>query len=184
MSTETVNQQIPAGTWAVDPVHSSIHFAITHNKVATFRSGFTSYEATLTGGAEPKLEGTVEVASVDIDEPQLKGHLLSPDFFDTERHPQLRFSSTALDVADDGSVRLRGELEIRGNKREVEVTGRFAEIGTDLGGNERLALSLEAAVDRREFGLEFNADLPNGGQVLEYEVSIAVDLELVVAEAE
>src|SRR5258708_3822050 len=103
MSTETVNQQIPAGAWAVDPVHSSIHFAITHNRLATSRSGFTSYAATLTGGEQPKLEGTVEVDSVDVDEPQLKGHLLSPDFFDAERHPQLRFSSTAIDVADDGS---------------------------------------------------------------------------------
>ena len=84
MSTETINQQIPAGTWTVDPVHSSINFAITHNGVATFRSGFTSYEATLTGGESPKLEGTVDVASIDISEEQLKGHLLSPEFFDAE----------------------------------------------------------------------------------------------------
>ena len=88
MSTETVNQQVPTGTWTVDPVHSSIHFAVTHNDVATFRSGFGDYEATLTGGEEPQLEGTVDVASIDIDEEQLKGHLLSPEFFDAERYPR------------------------------------------------------------------------------------------------
>lgn len=183
MSTETVNRQIPAGTWTVDPVHSSINFAITHNRVATFRSGFTSYTATLTGGEEPRLEGTVEVSSVDIDEPQLRSHLLSPDFFDAEKFPQLKFSSTELSVEDDGSLRLSGELEVRGQTHAVQATGRFGRIGADLGGGERVALSLEAAIDRRDFGLGWNAELPSGGEVLDYEVAINVELELVPQEA-
>src|ERR1700742_93 len=183
MSTDTVNQSVPAGVWTVDPVHSSISFAITHNNVATFRSGFETYEATLTGGDEPRLEGSVDVASIDIDEAQLKGHLMSPEFFDTERFPKLTFSSTRLDVDDDGNVRLAGTLKIKGNEREVEATGRFGEIGADLGGNPRVALSVSTAVDRRDFGIEFNADLPSGGQVLEWEVAINVDLELVAQEA-
>ena len=98
MSTETVSRQaVPAGTWTVDPVHPSITFAITHNGFATFRSGFGSYEARLSGGEQPQLEGAVDVASIEIGEEQLKGHLLSPDFFDAERHPQLRFASTELE---------------------------------------------------------------------------------------
>src|SRR4051812_46472638 len=129
MSTETINQQVPAGTWTVDPVHSGLHFAITHNGIATFRSGFNEYAATLTGGEAPRLEGTVEVASIDIDEEMLKGHLLSPDFFDAEQHPELKFSSTELSVDDDGAVRLSGELEIRGETRSVQAVGRYAEIG-------------------------------------------------------
>lgn len=183
MSTETVNQQIPAGTWAVDPVHSSIGFAITHNRVATFRSGFDSYSATLTGGERPRLEGAVEVASIDIDEPQLKGHLLSPDFFDAERHPRLEFASTELSVDEDGVVRLAGDLQIRGQSHAVQATGRVGRLAADLGGGERVALSLAAAVDRRDFGLDWNAELPSGGEVLEYEVGIEVELELVPAEA-
>lgn len=183
MSTETINQQIPAGTWTVDPVHSGLHFAITHNGIATFRSGFGEYAATLSGGEAPKLEGTVEVASIDIDEEMLKGHLLSPDFFDAEKHPQLKFSSTEFSVDDDGSVRLSGELEIRGETRSVQAVGRYATIGEDLGGNERVGFSLEAAVDRREFGLNWNADLPSGGKALEYEVAINVELEFVAQEA-
>jgi polyisoprenoid-binding protein YceI len=183
MSTETVNQQIPTGTWTVDPVHSSINFAITHNRVATFRSGFTSYAATLTGGEAPKLEGTVEVASVDIDEPQLKGHLLSPDLFDTEKHPQIKFSSTELSVEDDGTVRIAGELEALGGTHSVQAGGRFGRLSADLGGGERVALSLEAVIDRRDIGLAWNADLPSGGQVLEWDVTVNVELELVPAEA-
>jgi polyisoprenoid-binding protein YceI len=183
MSTETINQQIPAGTWTVDPVHSGLHFAITHNGIATFRSGFNEYAATLSGGEAPKLEGSVEVASIDIDEEMLKGHLLSPDFFDAEKHPRLKFSSSELSVDDDGSVRLSGELEIRGETRSVQAVGRYAAIGADLGGNERIGFSLEAAVDRREFGLDWNADLPSGGRALEFEVAINVELELVAEEA-
>lgn len=179
MSTQTVKQEIPAGTYAVDPVHSSITFAITHNGVATFRSGFASYEARLSGGEAPKLEGAVDVASIEIEDDQLKGHLLSPEFFDAERHSRLHFESSALDVDDDGSVRLRGELEIRGARHEVEASGRFGRLGADLAGNARVGLSLAAAVDRRSFGLDWNAELPSGGEVLDYEVAIAVELELV-----
>ena len=183
MSTDTVNQKVPAGTWTVDPVHSSVAFSVTHNNVATYRSKFDGYEATLTGGDEAKLEGSVDVQSIDIDEAQLKGHLMSPEFFDAERFPKLTFSSTRFDVADDGTVRLTGELTIKGNTREVEATGRFGQLPADLGGNPRVALSVATAVDRRDFGIEFNADLPSGGQVLEWEVAINVDLELVSQEA-
>ena len=183
MSTETVNQQLPAGTWTADPVHSSINFAITHNGVASFRSGFTSYAATLTGGESPRLEGAVDVSSIDIRDEMLKGHLLSLDFFDAEKHPQLRFRSTELSVEEDGTARLSGELEIRGESRAVEATGRFGRIGADIAGKERLGFSLEATVDRRDFGLDWNAELPSGGQALEYEVAIVVELEFVAEES-
>ena len=182
--TQTTKQEIPGGTWSVDPVHSSISFAVTHNGVSAFRSGFGSYEARLTGGEASGLEGSVDVASIDVSEEQLKGHLLSPEFFDAERHPKLRFNSSELDVAEDGSLRLRGELEIKGQKHEVEADGRFAALGADLGGSARVGISLRAAVDRRDFGLDWNAELPSGGEVLAYEVSIAVELELVAVEGE
>lgn len=179
MSTQTIERQVPAGTYAVDPVHSSIGFAITHNGVATFRSGFDSYEARLSGGETPQLVGSVDVGSIEIDEEQLKGHLLSPDFFDAGRFPRLRFESTELGVEDDGSVTLHGELEIRGERHEVKASGKFGRIGEDLAGNARVGLSLAATVDRRSFGLDWNAELPSGGEVLDYEVAIAVELELV-----
>ena len=179
MSTQTIGQQVPAGTYTVDPVHSSIAFSVVHNGVATFRSGFGAYAARLSGGEAPRLEGTVDVASIEIDEEQLKGHLLSPEFFDAERYPQLLFTSSELSVADDGAVTLRGELEIRGETRAVEASGRFGRLGADLAGKARVGLSVAATVDRRSFGLDWNAELPSGGEVLDYEVAIAVELELV-----
>lgn len=184
MSTETIKQQeVPAGTWVVDPVHSSINFAVTHNGVTTFRSGFERYEARLSGGEEPRLEGTVEVESIEIDDEMLKGHLLSPEFFDTQRFPRLRFASSELSVGEDGTARILGELEIRGETREVEASGRFAQLGGDLAGKERVGFSLETTVDRRNFGLDWQAQLPSGGDVLDYAVTITVELELVREEA-
>lgn len=182
MDTEALNQQIPAGTWTADPVHSAIHFAITHNRVATFRSRFTSFEATLSGGESPRLEGAVDVASIDVDEPQLKAHLLSPDFFDTAKYPSLRFTSTELGVDAGGRVRLDGELAVRGTTHPIQVGGRFGRVGEDIAGNERIAFSLETTIDRRDIDLGWNADLPSGGQVLEHEVTINADLELVQQE--
>ncbi len=183
MSTQTVTQGVPVGTYNVDPIHSTIHFAVIHNGVSSFRSGFLDYAATLEGGEKPKLEGSVEVASIDIAEEGLKGHLSSPDFFDTERFPQLKFSSTAIKLGEGNEVTVRGELEIRGTVHEVEAGGRIGQVGADLGGSARVGLSLATRVDRRSFGLEWNADLPSGGQALDYEVDIAVELEF-VAEAE
>jgi len=125
MSTETIQQQVPTGTYVVDPVHSSIGFAVVHNGVSTFRSGFGAYEARLSGGENPELKGSVEVAGIQIDEPQLKGHLLSPDFFDAERYPQLRFESSALEVGEDGTATIRGELEAYGHglAEKTEIVG-------------------------------------------------------------
>lgn len=175
---QTIEHGVPA-TYVVDPVHSSIGFAITHNDVATFRSGFSSYEARLHGGEAPRLDGAVDVASIQIDEEQLKGHLLSPEFFDAQRHPRLGFASSDLSVGEDGALRLRGELEIRDETREVEAAGRFARLGEDAYGKARVGLSLATTVDRRDFGLDWNAELPSGGEVLDYAVEIAVELELV-----
>jgi polyisoprenoid-binding protein YceI len=184
MSTETIKQQeVPSGTWVVDPVHSSVNFAVTHNGVTTFRSGFERYEARLTGGEQAQLEGTVDVDSIQIDEEMLKGHLLSPEFFDVQRFPQLRFTSSELSVGESGELRVSGELEIHGENRAVEATGRFAQLGGDLAGKERVGLSIEATVDRRDFGLDWQAELPSGGEVLDYAVTINVDLELVGEEA-
>lgn len=178
-NTQTLEQAVPTGTFAVDPVHSSIGFAVLHNGVSTFRSGFGKYEARLEGGDTPRLTGTVEVDSIQIEEEQLRAHLLSPEFFDVQRHPRLRFASSELNVGENGALHLRGELEIHGETHEVEAAGRFARLGEDAYGKARVGFSIAATVDRRDFGLDWNAELPSGGEVLDYAVEIAVELELV-----
>ena len=179
MSTQTIQRRVPAGEYTVDPVHSSVGFAVVHNGVSAFRSGFGAYEAKLSGGEGPALTGAVEVGSIEIDEPNLKGHLLSPEFFDAERHPRLSFASSEVEVDEDGGATIRGELEIRGEKRAVEASGRIVALGGDLAGQARVGVSLAASVDRRDFGLDWQAELPGGGDALDYRVDVTVELELV-----
>ncbi len=170
---------VPAGTWKVDKVHSSIGFEVEH-MVSTFRGRFEDYHVELVDG---RLEGRVPVASVKVYDENLEAHLQSPDFFDAERHPELRFTSRELTVADDGSVTLEGDITIKGVTHAVTATGRYVHVEADMGGGERIGLALEAVVDRREFGLEWNAPLPKGGFALGNDVKLVVALELVRDEA-
>jgi polyisoprenoid-binding protein YceI len=179
MSTETIARAIPAGTYEVDPVHSTIAFAVKHAGVSTFRGDFASYAARLTGGESPGLEGTVDVSSIRVPDEQLKGHLLSPEFFDAGEHSELRFESNELRVADDGAVELRGTLSIAGQSREVTASGRTAQVDSYLDGRPHIGLSLETAVDRRDFGLDWQAELPSGGEALDWQVQISVELQFV-----
>jgi polyisoprenoid-binding protein YceI len=175
--TEQIEQQIAAGTWNSDPVHSTVGFALKHHVVATFRGKFTDYEATLTGGDEPKLTGVVKVASVKTEDENQQNHLLSPDFFDAERHPEFTFESTSI-RKDGESFTADAELTLKGITKPVTVTGTVAGPVTDPYGNERLGLTLETTIDRTAFEINFNAPLPGGGVAISNEVKLTAELEL------
>jgi polyisoprenoid-binding protein YceI len=176
--TEQTEQQIAAGTWKSDPVHSTVGFTLKHHVVATFRGKFTDYEATLTGGEEPKLSGTVKVASVKTEDENQQNHLLSPDFFDAERYPEFTFESTSI-RKDGESFTADAELTLKGVTKPVTVTGTIAGPVGDSYGGERLGLTLEATIDRTAFGIDFNAPLPGGGFAISNDVKLIAELELV-----
>ena len=169
---------VPTGTWSADKVHSSIGFEVEH-MVSTFRGRFEDYDAQLVEG---KLTGTVPVRSVRVYDENLEAHLQSPEFFDAELHPELRFESRELTIDGDGNVTLEGELTIKGITKDVSARGRYSYVEADMGGGERIGLALEATVDRREFGLNWNAPLPKGGFALGNDVTLVVALELVKVE--
>ena len=174
MSTiSTPRTALPTGTWQLDPVHSSIGFSVKH-VVGRFRGGFDRFDVTLD---EHGLRGTTDVSSIDIDEPNLGGHLLSPDFFDAERYPELAFRSTTVAV-DGDAVTIDGELTLKGVTKPVTINGTVNGPVDHLDGSSRLGLELETVVDRREFGLEWNAPLPAGGFVLGNDVKLTAELEL------
>jgi polyisoprenoid-binding protein YceI len=175
MSAITI-QQVPAGTYNLDPVHSTFGFAIKHNGVSTFRGQFEQVDAKLEDGV---LTGTAQVESVKTAIPDLKGHLLSPDFFNAEQTPTITFRSAEIRIADgrDGEVEVDGELTIRGITKPVTATGTIAH-GTGISGAELVGFDLEAKIDRREYDLNWQAELPKGGEVLGWEVVLEVHLEL------
>ena len=172
-------QQIPTGVWKDDAVHSTVGFAVKHMVVATFRGRFEDYSAKLEVGedGEPRLVGTVAVDSLKVKDENLAAHLRSPEFFDAERHPQLRFESTSW-RQDGQDVVLGGELTIKGITRPVQARGVVEEPVEDPFGNTKLGLELKAVVDRNQFGLEWNAPLPKGGMALADDVELIVNLEL------
>ena len=175
MSITATQTQLPAGTWTVDKTHSTAGFEVGHMVVSTFRGRFHELDARLEDG---RLVGTVRPESVDVNEDNLAAHLRSPEFFDVEQHPEIRFESSQIDVADDGNVTLEGDFTIKGITKPVTATGRYVAVDADAYGNPRIGLTLDATVDRTEFGLNWNAPLPKGGFALDNDVRLIVALEL------
>ena len=164
----------PAGTWNADPVHSHLQFEIDYAGTNVFRGGFNDYTATVEDGV---LEGVAKVASVDVKDEQLNGHLQSPDFFDAARFPEITFRATELVKESDGSVRASGELTLKGVTKPVELTGRIGSPQTDPFGREKLGLTLQTTVDRNDYGISWN--MPNqagGGNYLGDDVTLVANL--------
>jgi polyisoprenoid-binding protein YceI len=169
---------IPAGTWDIDPAHSSVEFQVKHLGIATVKGRAPVVRGTIEGGERPSIEGTVDVTSFTTFDETRDDHLRSPDFFDAERYPELRFESTVVELRDQALV-VTGNLTIKGDTKPVELRGSFAGSGVDPWGNERIGLDLEGTIDRNEWGVSWNAPLPGGGFLLPDTVKLAASFSAV-----
>jgi len=166
-----------AGTFNSDPVHSSFAFAVKYQNVSMFRGTLGEVNATLVDG---KLEGTAQVESISIRTPeQFRAHVMSADFFDVENYPTVTFTSSDLDLADDGTAKVTGDLTIRGVTQPVTATGTWTAPSADAFGNTRAHLQLETVIDRTAYGLNWNMPLPSGGNALADDVTLTVEIALV-----
>ena len=178
MST-TILTIAPAGTWSLDPVHSRVDFEVSY-LAGTFKGEFHEIGGELTvDGERASLEGTAKVTSVDVKDDNLSTHLQSPDFFDAERYPELRFTAEDIRLDGDGNVSVDGELTIRGVTKPVQVTGTVTAPIADAYGNDRIGLKLTTSVDRTEFGVNWNTPLPSGDPALANDVKILAELQFV-----
>jgi polyisoprenoid-binding protein YceI len=170
----TVDTQVlPAGTWLLDKVHSSIRFAIDY-MAGTFHGTFSDFDAAVTNGV---LNGSAKVASVQVKDENLAAHLQSPDFFDAPAHPELAF--TCNQISRDGDrVTIDGEITIKGHTETAEITGEISDPIADPYGGERFGLTLQTTVDRDKFGISWNNPLPSGEPALSNEVTITAELQL------
>jgi polyisoprenoid-binding protein YceI len=183
-ATATSQTVAPAGTWQLDPVHSSASFAVKHMVVATFRGRFEDFDASLTvddtGAA--KLTGTVKADSIVVKDENLAGHLKSPDFFDTERYPEITYVADQVRREGDELV-VSGALTIKGHTEQVEGRGTITDPAVTFGDVEKIGITLETVIDRTKYGLDWNAPLPKGGFALADDVKLTVELELARQEA-
>lgn len=176
-----IEQQIPTGTWQVDQVHSSLDFEVRHMVVSTFRGTFGDFGATLTAADDGvRLVGTVRADSLDVRDENLAGHLKSPDFFDTAQHPELRFESTSFERSGDEVV-VRGDFTVKGITKPVEARGTVVDAHEDPYGGTRVGLELTTTIDRRDYDLNWNMQLPKGGFALGNDVKLVVRLEFTKA---
>ncbi|MGH2983004.1 MAG: YceI family protein [Solirubrobacterales bacterium] len=178
MTTAQAESTIPTGIWKSDPVHSHVGFAVRH-VVGTFRGDFGEFEAELSDSSgEPRLSGRVPVQSVRVDEEQLYGHLLSPEFFDSDLNPEIKFESTGIAREGDQLV-VDGALTVKGVTKPVVARGEIAGPAAGPADSERIGIDLETKVDRHDFRLDWQMELPDGGNALGGEVTLTVHLELV-----
>jgi polyisoprenoid-binding protein YceI len=183
MATATLTRTaIPTGTWAVDPAHSRVGFAVKHMGVATVRGEFREFEGTLEIDEDlssARAGGILKAASVDTNQEQRDAHLRSADFFDVEVHPELSFESTSILQLDDERFRVVGELTLHGVTRELELEGEI--LGIEIGprGEERIGLELTGELSRRDYEMKFNAALGSGNAVVSDRVKLALDIAAV-----
>jgi polyisoprenoid-binding protein YceI len=172
-----------SGTFAVDPIHSTIRFRVHHGGVAFFRGYFEGFEGTLDAtGSEPVLQGSTKVENISIRNPDMfRGHVLGEEFFDAANHPDITFRSTSWQQSGD-SVTVNGDLTIRGTTKPITATGTVTGPAETHNGT-RVALELESTIKRQDFGVSWQAPpLPAGGPSLGDDVTMEFTLQLAPAE--
>lgn len=175
----TIEQtEIPTGTWKADTVHSGVAFEVPY-AVATFSGEVPEFEASLENG---KLIGVAKIASLTVKDENLQAHLLSPEFFDAERYPEVRFEGSNI-RRDGDKVTLDGEITIKGITKPVTLTGTITGPAIDHFGANRVGFKLETTIDRTEHDIKWNMPLPTGEPALANEVTLKADLTLVSQEA-
>jgi polyisoprenoid-binding protein YceI len=185
MSTDpatTTASELPlaAGIWHLDAVHSGVHFRVRHIGLSNVRGRFNRFDATLTVGetlADTRAEATIDMSSVDTNQPDRDAHLLGTDFFSADQHPRMTFRSTGTRAAGDGSFALDGELTLNGVTRPVTLDVAFHGVETfPVDGSTHAGFSATTTVKRDDFGVDFNA--PLGMDKLAIGTKVAVELEL------
>ncbi len=181
---------IPAdatGTWNVDKVHSEIGFQVRHF-VSKVRGGFTDFSGVLKiDAAKPEassVEFTIKTASINTNEPKRDAHLKSPDFFDAAKFPEIRFVSKKVVRKSDTSFDVVGDLTMRGVTKEVTLPATFNGIVKDPWGGERAGFDTSITLNRKDYGINWNKVLDEGGYMLGDEVAVTISLETVKAKPE
>lgn len=170
---------LPAGVWTADPLHSSVTFSVRH-MVSTFRGELSEFTGALTvADGRATLEASGPAASIRTQDPNLNAHLLSPEFFDVERTPEVSLRSSAVTQEGDDVV-IEAELTMKGITRPVVLRGTLTGPAEDPFGGRRAGLAVETVVDRRDFGLDWNMPLPGGGFILGHDVTVSAEVELIL----
>jgi len=171
-------------TWHIDPVHSSAQFKVKHLMISNVKGEFTSIKGTLrldsSDVTKSIIEAVIDAASINTREPQRDTHLKSADFFDVEKFPTITFKSSSISEKSDGGFALQGDLTIHGVTRKVTLDAEAPSAPQkDPWGGTRIGLEATSKINRKDFGLNWNATLETGGFMVGDQVTITLDVEFV-----
>lgn len=168
-------------TWKLDPSHTHIEFAAKHMMVSTVKGQFTKFEGTIQADeahpAQSSVEVTIDAASLTTRDERRDGHLVSPDFLDVQNYPNITFKSRQVTFSDPRHFQLVGDLTIRGVSKEVVVNGTYEGKETTPWGTTVAGFTAEARIDRRDWGLNWNAALETGGWLVGNDIRISIEAE-------
>lgn len=176
MSTTTTDLQLPTGTWAIDPSHTEVGFVARHLMVSKVRGNFADVSGTVEVAEDitkSVVDVTAQIASVTTGSPDRDGHLKSADFFDAENFPVMTFRSTAF----DGET-LTGDLTIKDVTKPVTFDVEFGGVGQDPYGNTKAGFEATTTVNRKDWGLTWNAAVEGGGVLVSDKITITIDVQL------
>ncbi|CAN5443670.1 YceI family protein [soil metagenome] len=169
--------------WQIDSAHSHIQFSVRHMMLAKVRGEFDKFSGTVNlDEANPSastVDVQIEAASINTREAQRDGHLKSPDFFDAEKYPTLNFKSKRVDVKDDTHAVIVGDLTIRDVTKEVAVNVEYMGQSKTPFGTTNAGFEATTKINRKDFGLTWNAVLETGGVAVGDEIAVSIDLELI-----
>ena len=175
-----------AGTWALDPAHTTIEFEAKHLMVAKVRGRFTEFEGALRIGDDPTQSSvtvTIRAATLDTQTQQRDDHLRSADFLEVDKYPDIAFASTVVEHDEDDDWKISGDLTIHGVTRPVTLKTEYSGQTADPWGGQRAAFSAETRIDREDWGLTWNQALEAGGWLVSKEIRIRLEVEAVLQEA-
>lgn len=171
--------------WQLDPSHSSIEFAVKHMVLATAKGTFKEYDVKAdvdpTNLAASSATVTIDAASLDTNNNDRDTHLRSPDFFDVENYPQITFVTKKIEQRKGDDYEITGDLTIRDITKEVTLKGELNGPAKDPWGNERVGLSADGKINRKDFGLNWNVALEAGGFLVGEDVKLSIEAQLVKA---
>lgn len=177
---KTASESI-ATKWSLDPTHSELTFKVKHLMISNVKGEFKKFSAEVDGDDFTKspISVTIDTTSISTNEEQRDGHLKSADFFDVEKYPTISFKSTSLHQVDDDDYTLKGILTIKGISKEVELDVEFGGVNKDPWGNQKAGFAVSGKINRKDFGLNWNAALETGGVLVSEEVKISAEVQFV-----
>lgn len=182
---ETTTVKTPTKTkWTLDPTHSELVFKVRHMMITNVKGEFRKFDASIeTEGTDftkySVIDLTIDASSIYTNDDSRDGHLRSADFFDTEKYPTLTFEGKSFKKVYDDEFELKGLLTIKGIAREVKLDVEFGGINKDPWGNEKAGFSVTGKINRKDFGLNWNAALETGGVLVSDEVKISAEVQFV-----